>query len=275
MEQENNQENKEEKKKISYKQLYIDEAKKYKELAINYNKLVKGYKILKNKLDSNVVTIDLNNEDNKKTISQLMAEDKIIQDKKGKEFFLAVQESPIYNKNSVVHKIYVDEIENIIIKSYYEDYDIQKPENRTLIRRTIWCKHKGYNTFSTISIDNLVKLINANKITKDIVWYSDVDCGSGNCYFTNKGNIPLNEVKKTIEKYKKNNKLKQQALFEDDSDLPEHLKVVKDTRIKEEPENVSVEDNAAEQSEKTKETISLKDENAIDKVDLDNLDLSM
>ena len=253
----------------NYKELakkYNDLVKKYNELGQSYNTLHKMCDKYKKEVQDKTIILDLSNEDNRKTLKQLMDEGKIVKDKKDREFILAYQNSnPIYESNKVVHKIYIDEIENITIKNYYQDYDLQKPENRTLIRTTIWCKHKGFNVYSSISNENLVYLIGNNKIKEDIIWYSDVDCGTGASYYTHKGNLSLKEVKKIQEKMINNSELKKKALYDDESPLSSHLIVQRDTKAKVIQTEENTDDITEEELEKNIEI-----ESDID-VDLDNL----
>lgn len=252
-------------------QNYEELAKKYNKLVKKYNELGKNYNTLhgmcekyKAEIQSKIVTLDLSNEDNRKTLKQLIEENKIVKDNKNREFILAYQNSnPIYEVNKVVHKIYIDEIKNITIKSYYQDYDLQKPENRTLIRQVIWCKHEGFNIYSSISNKDLVYLIDNNKIKEDIIWYSDVDCGTGASYYTHKGNVSLTEVKKIQERMNDNFETKKKALFDDDSKLSSHLIVQRDTKIEvpqEESKNVT---------EETSDTVENSEE-----IDLNDIEIS-
>lgn len=120
------------------------------------------------------VIIDLKNEDNFKTLKDLIKENKILINN-SKKFIAATQISPIYDKNKVIHKIYIDDIKNIIVKKYYEDMCLVEKGNRTLNKVIIWCYHSGYNSFSIISQEDLDYLLENFLISENIVKYSFIN----------------------------------------------------------------------------------------------------
>lgn len=184
-------------------QAEFEDLKKQSEINLRkYEKIVKNFEEYKN---SNVVQIDVSNEDNMKTVRQLMYEGKILSDAKTKKpFILAQQYGPMYHSNlPVIHKIFIDDIKDIVITTYYKDLEVQQdPSKRTVIRTVIWCRHNGYNIESTLTSDNLKYLLDNNLISKSMIHYTDVDCVSGNSYYNTK-HMNIKDVLSTKEKVDK------------------------------------------------------------------------
>lgn len=162
----------------------VNYEKEYKDIESKYKKLLSSYNKMKT---SNEVIIDLSNEDNRKTLRELMAEGKVLVNKNdNRPFITSKQSSPIYDGaiRPVIHKIYIDDIITIAVKRYYEDYEIVDKGNRKFIKQVIWCYHKGYNVTSTLTEENLVYLYNNGLIDKSKITYSDIDVSTGTGYPT-------------------------------------------------------------------------------------------
>jgi hypothetical protein len=140
---------------------------------------------------ANIVYVDASNTDDRKKLADLMDAGKIIMDDKDRPFILAVQRDPIYNDyNPPVHKVYCDEIVHVTVRKYYMDMVLMPPGSRTLIRELIWVYHKGYETFSTITKEQMDYLLDNNFITTKQVFYAYNDKDTGLAIFNNNPNEP-------------------------------------------------------------------------------------
>lgn len=157
-------------------------------IAVDTTKLEKEISSLKAQVEDlkqqNKLMIDLQNSDDKKKITELLSEGKILLTPTSRAFILAEQKMPPYDPSSpVIHRIICDEIVHVNIRKYYMDLTIMPKGKRTLIREDLWVHHKGYSTYDTITQEQLDYLIDKNFIEPKQLLRTYIDASTGQSIF--------------------------------------------------------------------------------------------
>lgn len=133
---------------------------------------------------SDIINVDVQNPDDRKTIYELMLEGKILRDNTGNSFILAEQNKKIYNpSNPAVHRIYCNTITRVTVRYYWLDLEIMPVGKRVLEEKHIWVSHGGHQSSSLISEEQLEYLLVNNYIEDRDIKYVHNDISTGGSYF--------------------------------------------------------------------------------------------
>ena len=172
-----------EKKTVSKKAKLKEETKAVVE---KHSETVEAMKVEEEKKKAettkNVIYIDAQNTDDRTKVLEFMQQGRLIMTDKNKPLILAEQKSPIHSTSKpAIHTVMCDEIIHVTIRRYYLDLEIMPVGKRTLAKEVIWVYHKGYQSQSMITREQLNYLIK-NKFVKEI-FYSYSDLSEGTSYF--------------------------------------------------------------------------------------------
>lgn len=135
------------------------------------------------------VIIEAQNFDHRKTLIDYMREGRIVVDAKDRPYILAEQKSKIYSLNAPpIHKIYIDEIDSIFIRNYWLDLETMPKGKRYLAKEIAWCLHRGFETHSMVSFEQVEMLLANKQISKKQIFYSHSDLSTGGSFYM--GNDP-------------------------------------------------------------------------------------
>lgn len=161
-------------------------------------------KLTATKTKDGIPLLNLSNTDDKKTLMQLMNEGCVLFKDNAGVKIVSEQYNNLYYKAPlpVIHSIYLDDIIGINVKLYYDDLRIQE-QYRKLLNVVVWCHHKGYVGWSTISGEQLDMLLKEGYVLKKLVTYTLVDAMRGESFFNTTPNISLQEILDEIKRRKK------------------------------------------------------------------------
>jgi hypothetical protein len=143
--------------------------------------------------------------DEKKTVSELVRNGKIIKRKNSsKEAFITVKDVPIgcieftESGESPVYKVYLKDIEQVNCYVYYQDLTLINP---ITMKRNYVVKHKGRRTFDKLTVKQVKYLIKKGIINKEDIMYFHIDF-STKMFVESKNNKTPPKPESVTKKYK-------------------------------------------------------------------------